>query len=110
MGVELPTPKLQAPGSASDPTGETNTGARDGTANRRITKGGRKVRRESERLIVPRQRGNPPHGDPAKGRGRQARAPFAGNTRETLSSTRVCTRHQRIAELEPAGLAPVAGA
>jgi hypothetical protein len=68
---ELPNPKLQAPGSASDPEGETNTGARDGTANRRTTKGGRTVRRESERLIVPRKRGNPPHGDPAEERGRR---------------------------------------
>src|SRR5207237_5273761 len=71
----------------------------NGTANRRKTKGGGKVRRESERLVVPVKRGNSPHEDPVEGRGRRVMESLGGNTVETPSSKIVCTKQQRIAEL-----------
>jgi RNA-directed DNA polymerase len=65
------------------------------------------VRRESECLIVPRKRENPPHGDPAEGRGHLVMEPLEGNMAETLSSGTVVTKRQRIAEL--AKQAPLMG-
>src|ERR1700722_8164088 len=46
--------------------------------NRRITKGGGKVRRESERLIVPWKRGNPPHRGPRGGKGASGHGAVGG--------------------------------
>jgi RNA-directed DNA polymerase len=89
----------QARGPASGSLGGTNTGAREGTPDRRTTQEGGKVRRASERSTVPRKRGNPPHGDPAEGRGRLVAEPLEGNMAEASNSGTVCTRQQRIAEL-----------
>jgi RNA-directed DNA polymerase len=63
------------------------------------TKRGRKVRRESERPIVPTKPGNSPRGDPAEGRGRQVAEPLGGNRAGTQRPGLVSTKQQRIAEL-----------
>jgi RNA-directed DNA polymerase len=90
---------LPARRPASGLTRETKTGAREGTADRRTTKAGGKVGRESECPIVPLKRGNSPHGDPGEGRGRWVNEPLEGNMAETSSFETVCTRRQRLAEL-----------
>jgi hypothetical protein len=69
----------------------------DGTANRRKTKGGRTVRRESERLIVPLKRGNSSREDPVEGRGRRAADPQSGNRLGTLSPVCRCPSGPRVA-------------
>src|SRR5262249_35729751 len=56
-----------------------NTGARAGTAKRRITKRGGRDGGTSERFIVLWTQGNSPHGDPAEGRGRWVMEPLEGN-------------------------------
>src|SRR5262249_43355860 len=69
----------------------------NGTANRRTKKGGRTVRRGSERRVAPAKGGNAPNGDLVEGRGRGVRESLEGNMKETPSSKIVCTRLQRIA-------------
>jgi hypothetical protein len=63
------------------------------------TKCGGKGGRESERLIVPVKRGNPPRGDPAEGRGRRDAEPLKGKMMETSNSAIVSTKLRRIAKL-----------
>src|SRR5438876_7402072 len=63
------------------------------------TKRGPKVRRESERSIVPTRSGNPTRGDPAEGRGRRVAEPLGGNMAGASEPDPVSTKQQRIAEL-----------
>jgi hypothetical protein len=63
------------------------------------TKRGEKVRRESERLIVPAKSGNPTRGDPVEGRGRRVAEPLEGNMAGAQEPDPVSTKRQRIAEL-----------
>ena len=90
---------LQAPEPASGSEGDTKTGAREWYRQPKETKEGEKVRGKSERLIVPRKRGNSPHGNPVEGRGRLVMELLEGNMAETQNSITVFTRRQRIAEL-----------
>src|SRR5437762_12336309 len=63
------------------------------------TKRGEKVRRESERLIVPWKPGNPTRGDPVEGRRRRVAEPLEGNMAGAQKPDPVSTKRQRIAEL-----------
>jgi group II intron reverse transcriptase/maturase len=63
------------------------------------TKRGGKGGRESERLVVPVKRGNPPRGDPVEGRGRRDAEPLEGKMMETPDSAIVSTKLRRIATL-----------
>ena len=63
------------------------------------TKCGEKGDRESERLVVPVKRGNPPRGDPVEGRGRRDAEPLKGKMMETPNSAIVSTKLRRIATL-----------
>ena len=62
------------------------------------TKRGEKVRRESERLIVPLKPGNPTRRDPVEGRRRRAAEPLEGNMAGASEPDPVSTKQQRIAE------------
>jgi hypothetical protein len=69
IGVEgRPTPTVPGPRPASGLSG-AKTGARDGTANRTTRKGGWRVRRESERLIVASGVGEPVRREPCRAKG-----------------------------------------
>src|SRR6266404_4858714 len=63
------------------------------------TKRGEKVRRESERLIVPTKPGNSTREDPTEGRRRRVAEPLEGNMAGALKPDPVFTKQQRIAEL-----------
>ncbi len=58
-----------------------------------------KVRRESQRSLVPRKPGNRRRRDPVEGRGRRTTEPLEGNRAGASKPDPVSTRRQRIAEL-----------
>lgn len=63
------------------------------------TKRGGMEGEESERLVVPRKRGNRPHRDPVEGRGRRMRDPNRRQTKGYRALNTVSTKLNRIAKL-----------
>jgi len=72
---------------------------RGGIAKRRKTKRGEKVRRESERLMVPKKPGNQARGNPVEGLARRVAEALGGNMAGAQEPGCVSTKHQQLAVL-----------
>ena len=90
-GVGLPDPKAPGPPAGVGPGGRDEHRRSGWYCQAKATKRGGRGGRESEGLVVPLRPGNPPHGDPAEGRGRRVTEPLEGNTAGASNPGTVCT-------------------